>query len=59
MPRKKSYTRHSWALPRPELPGGAVKSAVRVLQILEYLDDLRGPVNVARVAEELDFQTYH
>jgi len=55
MPRKKSYIRQNWALPRPELPSGAVKSAGRVLQLLEYLDDVRLPVNVAQVAEDLGF----
>lgn len=38
---------------RPELPAGVVKSAGRVLQILEYFDEIQRPVNVVEIAEML------
>lgn len=36
---------------RPDLPEGVVKSAGRVLQILEYFDEIQRPANVAEIAE--------
>jgi DNA-binding IclR family transcriptional regulator len=38
---------------RPDLPAGVVKSAGRVLQILEYFDEAQRPVNVVEIAEML------
>ncbi|WP_295374308.1 helix-turn-helix domain-containing protein [uncultured Pseudacidovorax sp.] len=38
---------------RPELPAGVVKSAGRVLQILEYFDETQRPANVVEIAEML------
>ncbi len=38
---------------RPELPEGVVKSAGRVLQILEYFDEIQRPANVVEIAEML------
>lgn len=38
---------------RPELPDGVVKSAGRVLQILEYFDEIQRPANVVEIAEML------
>lgn len=38
---------------RPELPACVVKSAGRVLQILEYIDEVQRPVNVVEVSETL------
>jgi DNA-binding IclR family transcriptional regulator len=38
---------------RPELPEGVVKSAGRVLQILEYFDEVQRPANVVEIAEML------
>lgn len=38
---------------RPDLPEGVVKSAGRVLQILEYFDEIQRPANVVEIAEML------
>lgn len=38
---------------RPDLPDGVVKSAGRVLQILEYFDEIQRPANVVEIAEML------
>lgn len=38
---------------RPDLPEGVVKSAGRVLQILEYYDEIQRPANVVEIAEML------
>jgi hypothetical protein len=38
---------------RPELPDGVVKSAGRVLQILEYFDEIQRTANVVEIAEML------
>jgi len=38
---------------RPELPEGVVKSAGRVLQILEYFDEIQRSANVVEIAEML------
>ena len=40
---------------RPDTDGRAVKSAARVLQILEYFDDVRRPSTVMEVAETLGY----
>lgn len=39
---------------RPELPDGVVKSAGRVLQILEYFDETQRHANVVEIAEMLN-----
>ncbi|MDB5860158.1 MAG: IclR family transcriptional regulator [Ramlibacter sp.] len=38
---------------RPDLPEGVVKSAGRVLQILEYFDEIQRPANVVEISEML------
>lgn len=38
---------------RPDFPEGVVKSAGRVLQILEYFDEIQRPANVVEIAEML------
>lgn len=38
---------------RPDLPDGVVKSAGRVLQILEYFDEIQRPANVVEISEIL------
>jgi len=40
---------------RPDTDGRAVKSAARVLQILEYFDDVKRPSTVMEVAETLGY----
>jgi DNA-binding IclR family transcriptional regulator len=39
---------------RPGLPDGVVKSAGRVLAILEYFDEIQRPANVVEIAETLE-----
>lgn len=39
----------------PKLPANVVKSAGRVLQILEYFDDVQGAANVVEIARALGF----
>jgi DNA-binding IclR family transcriptional regulator len=38
---------------RPDLPEGVVKSAGRVVQILEYFDEIQRPANVVEISEML------
>lgn len=54
MPRKRIRNESGPNLPRAQLPKGAVKSAARILQILELLDDFRCPLNAAQIIEELE-----
>lgn len=40
---------------RPEIPGDAVKSAARVVQILEVFDELQRPATVIEICKRLDY----
>ena len=54
MARKRTFLPTKWALPRLTQPPQVVKSAARIMELLEFIDDVSRPVNLAEVSEELD-----